>query len=401
MAEGTILVVDDSPLATKIMSTLFAREGYHVLTAESGEQALEQLGRTTPDLVVTDIMMPGMDGYELCHQIRARPSLRGVPVLAITTVTELEAKLRGFEVGVDDFVPKNTPAQELLARVEALLARRGRWESPPPAPAPLPPQAPPRAGRIVLFFSLKGGSGRTTLAANTALLLARDGEETVGLLDLALEQGAAELLLDVVPRVDLGTLAGDEVDPAAVTPEEVRRLVVVHPGGVALFAAPRYPEDAERVSPDLSLATLRAMAGAFPYVVVDTPCSFNEHVLRALEIADLVVVVATSDLAGAKAMSTTLRIFQELHVPDERMLVVLNAPHGQAGISREGLERAIRLPVHVAVPYDPAFSQALNTGQPHVLRRERRPTASQAALAELASKVADRLGVVGQRTRAG
>jgi len=115
MAQGTILVVDDSPLATKIMSTLFTREGYNVLTAGSGEEALEQLGRVTPDLVVTDIMMPGIDGYELCHQIRVRPQLRAVPVLAITTITELEAKLRGFEVGVDDFVP--SPAK---------LRRRGR-----------------------------------------------------------------------------------------------------------------------------------------------------------------------------------------------------------------------------------------------------------------------------------
>src|SRR3982750_3885538 len=65
MAQGTILVVDDSPLATKIMSTLFTREGYDVLTAGSGEEALEHLGRVTPDLVVTDIMMPGIDGYEL------------------------------------------------------------------------------------------------------------------------------------------------------------------------------------------------------------------------------------------------------------------------------------------------------------------------------------------------
>src|SRR3954462_8783774 len=153
MAQGTILVVDDSPLATKIMSTLFTREGYDVLTAGSGEEALEHLGRVTPDLVVTDIMMPGIDGYELCHQIRVRPHLRGIPVLAITTVNELEAKLRGVEVGVDDFVPKNTPAQELLARVEALLTRRGPTESlPPPSP-----DAPRRTGRVVAFFSLKGG----------------------------------------------------------------------------------------------------------------------------------------------------------------------------------------------------------------------------------------------------
>jgi pilus assembly protein CpaE len=394
MAQGTILVVDDSPLATKIMSTLFTREGYNVLTAGSGEEALEQLGRVTPDLVVTDIMMPGIDGYELCHQIRVRPQLRAVPVLAITTITELEAKLRGFEVGVDDFVPKNTPAQELLARVEALMTRRARWESlPPPSPA-----AQRQTGRVVAFFSLKGGSGRTTLVANSALLLARLYSDTVGLLDLALEQGSAELFLDVIPRIDLGTLAGDEVAPEAVTADEVRRLVVMHPGGVALLGAPRYPEDAERVSPDLTTAALAAMTGAFGLVVVDTPCSFNEHVLRVLETADLVVLVATTDLIGAKATSTTLRIFQELKVPDERLVVVLNAPNGDSGIDREGLERAIRVPVNVVVPYDASFLQAVNTGEPLVLRKERRPTPAQVAIAQLADHIAERLSVVDRRS---
>jgi pilus assembly protein CpaE len=393
MAQGTILVVDDSPLAVKIMSTLFTREGYDVLTAGSGEEALEQLGRVTPDLVVTDIMMPGIDGYELCHRIRAQPRLRGIPVMAITTITELEAKLRGSEVGVDDFVPKNTPAQDLLARVEALIARRGHWEDLPAAPA-----APQGTGRVVAFFSLKGGCGRTTLAANSALLLARLSRDTVGLLDLALEQGTAELLLDVVPRVDLGTLAGDEVAPEALTVDEIRRLVVMHRGGVALLAGPRYPEDAERVSPDLTTAALAAMAGAFGTVVVDTPCSFNEHILRVLETADLVVLVATTDLAGARAASTTLRIFQELKVPDQRLVVVLNAPNGGVGIDREGLERAIRVPVDVVVPYDASFIQAVNAREPLVLRKAEQPTPAQVALAQLADHIAERLAILERRS---
>jgi pilus assembly protein CpaE len=393
MAQGTILVVDDSPLAVKIMSTLFTREGYSVFTAGSGEEALEQLERVTPDLIVTDIMMPGIDGYELCHQIRAQPLLRGIPVMAITTITELEAKLRGSEVGVDDFVPKNTPAHELLARVEALIARPGHDEG-----LPAVPPAPRGPGRVVAFFSLKGGCGRTTLTANAALLLARLSGETVGLLDLALEQGTAELILDVVPRVDLGTLAGDEVAPEALTVDEVRRLVVMHPGGVALLAAPRYPEDAERVSPDLTTAALTAMAGAFGTVVVDTPCSFNEHILRVLETADLVVLIATTDLAGARATSTTLRIFQELKVPDQRLVVVLNAPNGGAGIDRAGLERAIRVPVDVVVPYEASFVQAVNAGVPLVLRNEGQPTAAQVALAQLAEHIAARLSVLERRS---
>jgi pilus assembly protein CpaE len=343
--------------------------------------------------VILDIKMPGMDGYELCRRIRAQPALRGIPILAFTLATELEAKLRGFEAGVDDFVTKDTSSEELLARVRALLTRRAAWASNKDEAAGVP--AP---GRTVAFFSLKGGSGASSLATNVALLLARQRGETVALLDLALEQGATHLLLDVVPQVDLGTLGREGLDAALVGPYEVRGLMTHYPAGVDLLAAPRRVEDAERITPEMVLAVLRALASTYDCVVVDTPSNFAEHVLHTLELVDLVVLVTTPDIAGTRATLTALRIFRELHLPPERLMVVLNCPHGAARLRQEALEQTLSVPVGAVVPYDTEFVQALNEGKPRALREERRPTRALLALIDLAKRIDSQLTMVGGRT---
>ena len=392
MAQGTILLVDDSTIIRKILTRLFTDAGYDAVTASSGEEALGLLDRTRPDAVLTDILMGGMDGYELCRRIRARPELRTVPILAVTEATELEAKLRGLEAGVDDFVTKDTAHAELLARVNALLARQRAAASTPAAPA-----AAPRRRQVVVFFGLKGGVGTSTLAANVALLLARQRGETVALLDLALQTGSSEVLLDVVPHVDLGSLAADAVNVAALQPTDVQRLVVQHPAGVALLAGPRLPEDAERVTPELAAAALQVLGDTYGCVVVDTPNWFSESALRAIDAADLVVLVTTPDVVGARAAVASRRVLQQRGLSAERLVLVLNAPYGEEGVDRQQLESLLQAPFAVAIPHDRGFVRALNEGRPRALQDEQPPGPTLAALAALAAQVEQRLAVVGKR----
>jgi pilus assembly protein CpaE len=392
MAEGTVLLVDDSAIVRRVLAKVFADAGYTTLTAGSGEEALELLDRSTPDVVLTDIMMDGMDGYELCQRIRARAGLRTIPIIAVTDATELEAKLRGFQAGVDDFVGKDTAHAELLARVGVLLARQRASQAAPP-----PVALQRRRRQVVVFFGLKGGGGTSTLAVNTALLLARQRAETIGLLDLALQTGSTEVLLDVVPRVDLGSLAVDEVDLTAVPAAEIHRMVALHPNGVALLAAPRQPEDADRVTPDLAAAALDALADACGCVVVDTPNWFSEPTIRALDAANVVVLVITPDLVGAKAAAASVRLLRQLGVDEERLLLVLNAPYGPGPVTRKQLEDLLQTPLAVEVPYDAAFGQALNAGRPRALQDDRRPAPGLAALLELGKLVDERLALVEPR----
>lgn len=116
-----ILVIDDALVNIKMLEALLKPSGYQVVSAQSGEDGLERVARFRPDLVLLDLMMPGMDGHEVCRRLRADPATRYLPVIMITASGDEEEKLRSLEAGADDFVPKPFNRLELLARVRSLL----------------------------------------------------------------------------------------------------------------------------------------------------------------------------------------------------------------------------------------------------------------------------------------
>jgi adenylate cyclase len=118
--DATVLVVDDLPQNVRLMDAVLSPLGFTVVSAMSGEEALDLLARELPDIVLLDIMMPGMDGYETCRRIRANPATSFIPVVMVTASGDAE-KVRAIEVGADDFVTKPLNKAELLARVRSLV----------------------------------------------------------------------------------------------------------------------------------------------------------------------------------------------------------------------------------------------------------------------------------------
>lgn len=116
---GTILVVDDQAANVRVVGTLLGRVGYTVIPAHSGAEALAAIAENAPDLILLDMMMPGMDGFELLEALRELPGLHRVPVVFLTAAQDRDLLLRAFDVGAVDYVTKPFMPEELLARVEA------------------------------------------------------------------------------------------------------------------------------------------------------------------------------------------------------------------------------------------------------------------------------------------
>lgn len=116
-----ILVVDDILPNVKLLEAKLTSEYYDVVTAMNGEEALKQAAETNPDLILLDIMMPGMDGFEVCTRLKANPALSHIPVVMITALTDSHDRVKGLEAGADDFLSKPVNDVALMARVRSLV----------------------------------------------------------------------------------------------------------------------------------------------------------------------------------------------------------------------------------------------------------------------------------------
>jgi len=116
-----ILIVDDQQDNLYLLRVLLTSHGYEVLEAQDGQEALDQLRQNRCNLVLLDIMMPGMDGYEVCQQIRSDERIRDLPIILLTAKKDVESKVRGLDIGANDYVTKPFDRQEILARIRSLL----------------------------------------------------------------------------------------------------------------------------------------------------------------------------------------------------------------------------------------------------------------------------------------
>ncbi|MGY2409899.1 EAL domain-containing response regulator [Pseudomonas pergaminensis] len=125
---ATLLIVDDEPQVRKLLETLLQHEGYQTLTAGSGEEALQLVAQRPPDLILLDIMMPGMDGYEVASQLKGDETTAGIPIIMLSALSESSARVSGLEAGAEEFISKPVERVELWLRVRNLLRLKARGD---------------------------------------------------------------------------------------------------------------------------------------------------------------------------------------------------------------------------------------------------------------------------------
>jgi pilus assembly protein CpaE len=283
MAEK-ILIIDDDLDTLRLVGLMLQRQGYHISAATNGSQGLTKALEERPDLILLDVMMPDMDGYEVTRRLRKNPATSATPILMFTAKTQLDDKVTGFEVGADDYLTKPTHPTELQAHVKALLARVGQRD------ANITTAAHEQRGYVIGVLASRGGLGVSSLAANLAASLFTRSQMDVILAELTPGQGTLGFDLGVPNQKGLVEML--QGAPVEVTREKVQSLLTPHSSGLKLLLASENPRDVtltSHVNNYEVLATRLASLGHF--IVLDLGIGLPQFVQKLLPMCDERIVV--------------------------------------------------------------------------------------------------------------
>lgn len=284
MAEK-ILIIDDDVDTLRLVGLMLQRQGYQITAASNGEQGLAKAFDERPDLILLDVMMPDMDGYEVARRLRKNPATVSIPILMFTAKTQLDDKVAGFEVGADDYLTKPTHPTELQAHVKALLARSATKDT-----GDLVTALHEHSGYIIGVLSSRGGLGVSTLAANLAAAIFSRVQSDVILAEFTPGQGTLGMDLGAPNQKGLtdvlyGTLA-------EVTREKVQASLVPHNSGIKLFLASENPRDVTLITKVQNFEALVArLASLGRYIVLDLGSGLPAFVQKLLPVCNERIVV--------------------------------------------------------------------------------------------------------------
>ncbi len=301
----TILVIEDNPLAADLIGYQLGREEYDIRVALNGVEGLNMARANPPDLILLDLMLPGLDGFEVLNRLRADPRTADVPVVIVSAKSQPTDKQMAARVGADAYLTKTYRRAELQQVVRSMLRRRSGEEV--------------LRGTCVGLIAPHGGQA-ARVALYTGLALTGQGRATT-VVDLRPFSIAHSLMLDVPPRPDLASFS----DPG--TASRLSGLTVQHSSGLRLLNNLAGSGEAGQFTTGDVLAMISALLRTEGFVLADAPIYPVDVLRQVAHHCALVLLVTPGDTASLRAARSALAMIQQAHVDTDRLgLVLLGQP---------------------------------------------------------------------------
>jgi CheY-like chemotaxis protein/MinD-like ATPase involved in chromosome partitioning or flagellar assembly len=313
-----ILIIDDDFDTLRLVGLALEDQGYRISAAASGAQGLAKAAAEKPDVILLDIMMPVMDGYEVARRLKRDPQTKDVPILMLTAKSQLDDKLTGYEAGADDFVMKPSDPAELVAHIRVLLERKpGRKVEVRPA------SREDKQGYLVALLAARGGLGVSTLASNLAAALQLRTRLEVILVELTPGHGTLGMDLGTPnPRGLKDLLSGSADD---ITRLRVKSALVTHGTGLRLLLASENPRDVTLVDQTKHFEALVAcLAGLASFVVMDLGVGLPPFAAKILPVCDVRILVTEASLNTVAHTRILLEEIVALGINTSNITIVLN-----------------------------------------------------------------------------
>ena len=324
--------------------------------SSGGAQALDKIENTSPDIIIMTLGGSDLDVLNLTERIVLHKP-RTFVILLVENM-DTDTLKEATRVGAHNIIEFPTSAKSFsqyiksvynseTTRLNSLAEKQNiSWLS-----------------RVITVFGSKGGLGKTTVATNLAVKLAQSGKK-VALVDLDLQFGDIHIFLDIEPKETIAELVQEVYTPNI---DSVRSYMVVHPSGVHVLCAPKSPEYAEVVSSERIQSLLSLLRSYYDYVIIDTPPSFNEVTMMAIESSSTVLFVTGLDISILKNSKLSLSLLESLKQKD-KVRVLVNRAVEINSITLNDVQKIIGCPIWARIPSDYKVAvSALNRGVPFVI----------------------------------
>jgi CheY-like chemotaxis protein len=343
---GKILVVDDDPDTIGFLENLLTRQGYEVIAAENGMQALNLAHKDHPDLIILDIMMPNMDGYEVARSLRRHPETALIPILMFTAKSQVEDKVAGYQAGVDIYLSKPVHPVELEANIKALiLQKKVRSEE------------VTKGGYTIGVLAAKGGLGVSTMALNLAVAYAQKTNNDVIAAELRPGQGNWSQELNLEDDEGLTKLL--RLDITEITPNNIEKQLIPTPFGVRLLLASNCSGDLETmVATNQMEALLNQLPFIAPLIILDIGTNFHPSFDIITEICDEMILVADPQPLAIKRTRCLVDELRERRFGSSKVMnvIMVNRARADMSLSMSQVEEMLGQSVTLGIP--PAAEQA-------------------------------------------
>lgn len=343
-----ILIVDDDLETLRLVGLMLQRQGFEIVAANNGTQAMGIARNEKPDLIVLDIMMPDLDGYEVTQQLRKDPDTAPIPIILFTAKGLVEDKVKGYEVGADDYLTKPVHPAELVAKIKGLLSR-GRTRI----------SEEIQRGFVVGVISSKGGMCSSTVALNLALAYHNRTKDKVIAAEMKPGQGSWSLEMGYGNQENLNNLL--RLKPSEITLERVEKELMQTTRGIQLLLASYSPKGSELITASAQLSEIVDKLSQLAQVVfLDIGSQYIPALDNILGICKEVVLLTEPQPMTIHRTKALLDYLVMEGFGKSKFLTLMQTNRVPAAVQLTALQiqEILKFPVSMSIP--PSAEQAYN-----------------------------------------
>ncbi len=367
----TILIIDDDIDTLKLVGIMLERKGFKILASTTGKKGLQLAKDESPDLILLDIMIPDINGYEIARTIRSSPDTETIPIIMFTAKSQVDDKVEGLEAGADAYITKPARPRELFAQVNSILKRAPQRLSGAQV-------VPVKKGCLIGIIASKGGIGISTLATNLAIDINNQSGKPTILSDFRPGQGTISMDLDIQNTSGLINMLED--DPEIDIPSKISDSLLDHKSGIKTLLSSYHPSDSKFVTHvEKFYQIAQQLHSQADYIILDLGPSLSPITTRVLPECDKILICLEPSPNNITQSRILIQDLINSGIGEGRFTIVLiNRQRSGVQLSWEQAENQLERKIdQIFTPVPELAYQAAANNSPMVQRADDSLTADQ------------------------